>query len=77
MPAIPTAALTQSLGAALPATAFIRALSAGDDETAIRLGALSLLEEDVALSDYVLSEAGQLMARLRAMLDRIATEFAA
>ncbi len=74
-PAIPTAALDQALGGGLPATPFIRALGAGDDETAMRFGVLSLLEEDVALADYVLSEGGQLMVRLRAMLDRIRTEF--
>lgn len=76
-PAIPTAALTQSFGAGLPAIPFLRALSAGDDETALSLGILSLLEEDVALADYVLSENGQITAQLRAMLDRIKTEFAA
>ena len=76
-PAIPTAALTHAFGAALPALPFIRALSAGDDELAMRLGILSLLEEDIALADYVLSETGQLSTLLRAMLDRIETEFAA
>lgn len=76
-PAIPTAGLTQAFGAALPALPFIRALSAGDDETAMKLGILSLLEEDVALADYVLSETGQITAQLRGMLDRIQTEFAA
>ncbi len=55
----------------------MRALSAGDDETALSLGILSLLEEDVALADYVLSETGQITAQLRGMLDRIQTEFAA
>ncbi len=75
-PAIPTAALTQALGAALPAAPFIRALGAGDEETAMRLGILSLLEEDLALADYVLSEGGHLKAQLRAMLDRIQAEFA-
>lgn len=76
-PAIPSAALTQSLGGAVPAIPFIRALGAGDDETAMKLGVLSLLEEDLALADYVLSETGLLTAQLRAMLDRIQTEFAA
>ncbi|NNL73174.1 MAG: Na(+)-translocating NADH-quinone reductase subunit A [Silicimonas sp.] len=76
-PAIPTAALTQAFGAALPAVPFIRALGAGDDETAIKLGLLSLLEEDVALADFVLSHGGHLMAELRAMLDGVQTEFAA
>jgi Na+-transporting NADH:ubiquinone oxidoreductase subunit A len=32
------------------------------------------LEEDVALADYVLSQAGQVTAQLRDMLDRIRTE---
>ena len=76
-PAIPTAALTQAFGGALPALPFVRALNAGDDETAIKLGILSLLEEDVALAEYVLSGTGQIMDQLRAMLDRIQTEFAA
>ncbi len=76
-PAIPTAALTQAFGGAIPATPFIRALSAGDDETAMAFGLLSLLEEDVALADYVLGEGGQFVAQLRRMLDRIKTEFAA
>lgn len=76
-PAIPTAALTQAFGAALPAAPFVRALGAGDDETAMKLGLLSLLEEDVVLADFVLSEGGHLVKQLRAMLDRIRAEFAA
>jgi Na+-transporting NADH:ubiquinone oxidoreductase subunit A len=76
-PVIPSAALAQALGAALPVAPFIRAVGAGDDETAMKLGILSLLEEDVALADYVLSEGGHLKAQLRAMLDRIRTEFVA
>ncbi|MXQ09241.1 Na(+)-translocating NADH-quinone reductase subunit A [Alphaproteobacteria bacterium GH1-50] len=75
-PAIPSAGLDQAFGGALPALPFIRALAAGDDETAMKLGLLSLLEEDVALADYVLSEEGQITAQLRAMLDRIQSEFA-
>ncbi|WP_214647443.1 Na(+)-translocating NADH-quinone reductase subunit A [Alterinioella nitratireducens] len=76
-PVIPSAALTQAFGGALPAVPFLRALGAGDEETATRLGLLSLLEEDVALADYVLAEGGTLMAQLRALLDRIRTEAAA
>jgi Na+-transporting NADH:ubiquinone oxidoreductase subunit A len=75
-PAIPTAALSQAFGAALPALPFVRALGSGDDEAAMRLGILSLLEEDVALADYVLGETGQITAQLRGMLDRIQAEFA-
>jgi Na+-transporting NADH:ubiquinone oxidoreductase subunit A len=76
-PAIPTAALSQSLGASLPAAPFIRALGAGDDEAAMNLGALSLLEEDIALADFVLGGGGGIMLQLRAMLDRIRVEYAA
>lgn len=77
VPVIPTAALTQALGAALPAAPLLRALGAGDAETAARLGLLSLLEEDVALADYVLGEGGAVMAQLRTMLERIRKEQAA
>jgi Na+-transporting NADH:ubiquinone oxidoreductase subunit A len=76
-PVIPTAALEQSFGGALPAAAFVRALGAGDDEGAMRLGLLSLLEEDVALADYVLGGTAGLAGQLRAMLERIRTEHAA
>lgn len=73
-PMIPSAALTQALGAALPAAPFLRALAAGDDETVERLGGLSLLEEDLALADYVLGGEAGLAVLLRAMLDRVAAE---
>lgn len=76
-PVIPTAALTHAFGAALPAAALVRALSAGDDEMAMKLGVLSLLEEDVGLADYVLGGEAHLAGLLRGMLDRIRTEFAA
>lgn len=76
-PVIPTSALTQAFGAALPATHFVHALSSGDDEAAMKLGVLSLLEEDVALADYVLGGDVHLAQLLRGMLDRIRTEYAA
>ncbi|MCK8484226.1 Na(+)-translocating NADH-quinone reductase subunit A [Aliiroseovarius sp. S2029] len=75
-PVIPTAALTQAFGAALPAVALVRALSSGDDEMAMKLGALSLLEDDIALVDYVLGGEAHLATLLRGMLDRVQTEFA-
>lgn len=75
-PVIPTAALTQAFGGALPAVAFVRALSAGDDELAMKLGVLSLLEEDLGLADYVLGGEAHLRELLRGMLDRIRTELA-
>ena len=76
-PVIPTAALTQAFGAELPAAPFVRALSSGDDETAMNMGVLSLLGEDVALADYVLGGEAHLAEMLRGMLDRIRTELAA
>lgn len=76
-PAIPTAALGQSLGKVVHAAPFIRALGAGDDETAMSLGLLSLLEEDIALADYTLGAGGAIMDQLRTLLDRIQAEYAA
>lgn len=76
-PIIPTAALTQAFGAALPAAAFVRALSSGDDDMAMNLGILSFLEEDMALADYVLGGEAHLAPLLRGMLDRIRKEYAA
>ena len=76
-PIIPTSALDQAFGRVLPAASFVRALSAGDDETAMKLGVLSLLEEDVALADYVLGGDAHLAQLLRGMLDRIEVELAA
>ena len=77
LPVIPTAALAQAFGAALPAVPFIRALTAGDDEMAMKLGLLSLLEEDIGLADYVVGGDAHLAGLLRGMLDRIRTEMAA
>ncbi len=76
-PLIPTAALDQALGGALPAMPFLRALAAGDTETFARLGGLSLLEEDLALADYVTRSEPGIRALLAAMLDTVATEEAA
>jgi Na+-transporting NADH:ubiquinone oxidoreductase subunit A len=73
-PVIPTAALDQSGGGALPVMALLRALSVGDDETAVALGALSLVEEDLALLDYVVGGTPPPGALLRACLDRVAAE---
>lgn len=74
-PVIPTAALTQAFGVALPAVALVRALSSGDDEMAMKLGALSLLEEDLGLADYILGGEAHLAELLRGMLDRVHTEY--
>ncbi len=76
LPVIPTAALDQAMGGGLPAVALARALASGDLEAADRLGALSLLEEDLALADYVTCAEPRLSAQLRSALDRIAAEAA-
>ncbi|WP_180897947.1 Na(+)-translocating NADH-quinone reductase subunit A [Martelella soudanensis] len=74
LPIIPTTALEQALGGDIPAVALIRALSSGDQENAARLGALSLLEEDLALVDYVTAAEPSLSAQLRGLLNRIEKE---
>lgn len=74
LPVIPTAALDQAFGGILPAALLVRALAANDAESAVRLGALSLLEEDVALADYLTAASPRIAAMLRAMLDRIRAE---
>jgi Na+-transporting NADH:ubiquinone oxidoreductase subunit A len=73
-PIIPTAALTQAFGAALPAAPFVRAVASGDEETATRLGLLSLLPEDVALADYVLGAGGAFMDQVGTLLGRVRSE---
>lgn len=76
LPIIPTAALEQAFGGVLPAAPLVRALAANDAETAARLGALSLIEEDLALADYMTAASPRLAIMLRAMLDGIAAEAA-
>jgi Na+-transporting NADH:ubiquinone oxidoreductase subunit A len=77
LPIIPTAALEQAFGGLLPSAALVRAIASNDSETAARLGALSLVEEDVAMADYVTAASPRLATMLRAMLDRVAAEEAA
>lgn len=75
MPIIPTAALEQAMGgAAFPVAALIRALATRDTEAFTKLGGLSLVEEDVALADYVTGARPRLADQLRAMLNQIAKE---
>ncbi len=70
-PIIATAAVEQALGGLVPGMALLRALSVGDDEAAADLGVLSLLEEDMALVDYVTAASPRFSELLRAALDRI------
>lgn len=74
LPIIPTSALEQALGGDIPAAALVRALSSGDQESAVRLGALSLIEEDLALADYITAAEPSLSAQLRGILNRIEKE---
>ena len=77
VPAIPTAALDHALGGAFPAAHLLRAVSVGDRETAIRLGGLSLVGEDLALADYVTGAEPRFSAQLNGLLSAIAEEEAA
>jgi Na+-transporting NADH:ubiquinone oxidoreductase subunit A len=77
VPLIPTAALDRALGGAFPAAALLRAVSVGDAEGAERLGALSLLPEDLALADYVTGAEPRLSDRLAGLLTTMAREAAA
>lgn len=70
-PIIATAAVEQALGGLMPGMALLRALSVGDDEAAVDYGVLSLLEEDMALVDYVTAASPRFSELLRAALDRI------
>lgn len=73
-PIIPTAALDQAFGGALPSASLVRALATGDAESFTQLGGLSLLEEDVALADYATGSRPRLAMQLRALLTQIAAE---
>lgn len=74
LPTIPTAAVDAAFGGALPAIPFLRALASGDRETAIGLGTLSLVDEDLALADYVTAAEPRHSALLTGLLGEIATE---
>ena len=70
-PIIATAAVEEALGGFMPGMALLRALAVGDDETAAELGALSLVEADLAMVDYVTAAAPRFSDLLRAALDRM------
>ncbi len=74
LPVIPTAAVDHAMGGALPAAALLRALSSGDAETAVKLGALSFLAEDMSLVDYVTGAEPRFSEVLTALLERIEQE---
>lgn len=70
-PVIGHAALDAAIGPDIPALPLIRALSTGDADEALRLGAGALLPEDLALLTYVTGGRDDLGARLRDVLDRL------
>ena len=74
LPVIPTAAVDQAMGGGLPAAALLRALSSGDTETAVKLGALSFVAEDMSLVDYVTGAEPRFSEVLTALLERIEQE---
>lgn len=76
-PLIPTAALRHAMAGLMPAVPLLRAIAAGDEETAIRLGALSLLPEDLAMADYVTAADPPFAGRLDGLLRALAREGAA
>jgi Na+-transporting NADH:ubiquinone oxidoreductase subunit A len=77
LPVIPTAAIERALGGALPSIPFLRALSSGDNDTAVRLGALSFVPEEMSLVDYVSCADPSFSDLLGSMLAGVAAEEAA
>ncbi|MGB0499082.1 MAG: hypothetical protein ACPGID_12145, partial [Rubricella sp.] len=73
-PLIPHAALDGLLGPDVPALPLLRALSVGDAEEARRLGALALLEEDIAPLTWASGGTEDFGALLRSTLDTLARE---
>jgi Na+-transporting NADH:ubiquinone oxidoreductase subunit A len=70
-PLIPNAAHEQAAPAGILPIPFLRALSVGDIDAALQLGALELVEEDMALLTYVDGDKADFGAMLRAVLSDI------
>jgi Na+-transporting NADH:ubiquinone oxidoreductase subunit A len=70
-PLIPNAAHERAAPVGILPVPFLRALSVGDIDTALRLGALELVEDDMALLTYVDGDKTDYGAMLRAVLDDI------
>lgn len=71
LPVVPTAALDHALGPDLPVVHLVRALAAHDVESAEKLGAAGLLEEDLALVSYAAATGQDFGALLRTTLDAL------
>lgn len=70
-PVVPSAALERALPNGIPVVPLLRALSIGDAETARRLGALCLVEEDMALASSLCTSGADYGALLRRVLDEL------
>jgi Na+-transporting NADH:ubiquinone oxidoreductase subunit A len=68
---IPNAVHDQVAPIGIPAIPLLRALSAGDADAAHRLGALELVEEDLALLSHVDGTGTDFGAMLRGVLDEL------
>lgn len=75
-PLIPIEAFERAMPLDILPVPLLRALSVGDTETAMRLGCLELVEEDLALMSYLCPGRNDYGALLRRMLDEIAGESA-
>ena len=71
-PLIPLESFERAMPLDILPVPLLRALSVGDTETAVRLGCLELVEEDLALMSYLCPGRNDYGALLRQMLDDIA-----
>ncbi|MFN3147941.1 MAG: NADH:ubiquinone reductase (Na(+)-transporting) subunit A [Paracoccaceae bacterium] len=72
MPIVPTDHLEHALAFGMPPVPLLRALAVGDAETAGRLGALHMIEEDVALVSALCTSGADYGALLRQVLEDLA-----
>ena len=70
-PLIPNAVHERAAPCGILPAPFLRAISTGDVETAAKLGALELVEEDLALLSHVDGSGTDYGALLRATLDEL------
>jgi Na+-transporting NADH:ubiquinone oxidoreductase subunit A len=75
-PLVPNNLMDQALPANVLAVPMMRALSVGDAQAAKRLGALDLVEEDVAALNHVCTSRADYRQLLRAVLDELAEDAA-
>ncbi|MEO0382070.1 MAG: hypothetical protein AAF234_00840 [Pseudomonadota bacterium] len=75
-PLIPNMAMDRALPAGVQAVPMMRALSVGDAQAAKQLGALDLVEEDVAALNMICTSGADYRVLLRAVLDELAEDAA-